>query len=181
MSLDAFDPFGVDDARTVDTQRFFAEVTDLNCFWAGAIPEVGFGLCTCQCANGRDHSAVELKVIVRIEDVVFAIVLIVQCHLNGLETLREDRLGLYPIRTLAVRVTAPCKKGSGKVVVILPVSRVDQRQDTRSVRSGLRTEDTIASLSFRFVRGEGLGELRGRRDSVCAESFALRARQAQQS
>ena len=81
--------FGLITRRTVDAQRFFFQIADLRLASGGSIAEVSLGLRAGQAADRRDHAAVELKVIVGVEDVVLAVVLVVQRDLNRLAAVRR--------------------------------------------------------------------------------------------
>ena len=152
MPLDALNPLWIDHARTIDAQSLFFKIADLGRIGPRAIAEIRLGLGSRQGADGSDHASVELEIIVGVEDVVLAIVLIVQRHLNRLQTFSKHRPGIHPVRVLAVRIATPLQKHSGEVLVAFPVAGFDQGQNARAIRTGLRAKHAIACLRLCLVR-----------------------------
>ena len=94
-----------------------------------------------QRADGGDHAAVVLEVVVGVGDVVLA----------GVGVLRRDRdplvrglhlaAGRDAVDAAAVGVAAPDGVDLGEVGVVAPVAGVDELQQARAVRAGLGAED----------------------------------------
>ena len=92
--------------------------------------------------HGRGEPALELVVVVAVEQVVLAIVLVVQHQLDAAQPPRQ--LALAPARPsmpAAIGVAAPGEPGPGEVAVVLPAALVDQRLQPGAVGAGLAAED----------------------------------------
>ena len=75
------------------------------------------------------------KIIVVFEDVVVAVALVVQGHLNACESVSKDVAGVDSLFKGGVGVTAPIHVSLGEVGLIAPVPLVDQGQDPRAIGS----------------------------------------------
>src|ERR1700730_2536988 len=90
--------------------------------------------------NSGLQSPLELKIIVRIEDVVFAIVLILMHDLDFSEP-RAEQADLLTCAAIAVEcVSAPVAKNFCQIAFRVPVSGVDERQQAGAVGAGLGAE-----------------------------------------
>ena len=93
--------------------------------------------------------AFELVVVVTVEQVVLAIVLVVQHRLDRPEPgLGEPALGAA-LAAGGVSVLAPFEQGIRQLGLVIPGALIDQRLQPGAVSARLRTEDAIAGA----VRG----------------------------
>src|ERR1700730_518126 len=91
--------------------------------------------------NSGLESALELKIIIRIEDVVFAIVLILMHDLDFSEP-RAEQADLLSCAAIAVEcVSAPFAKTFRQIAFRVPVSSVEERQQSRAVGARLGAEN----------------------------------------
>ena len=148
MAADAVDPLGVDDPRAEDAQRLLFEVAHVRPRRIGRVAEVAPRRRSRQRANGGDHAAVELQVVVRIEDVVLAVVLVLGGDLDAREHGLEARPGVDAVLVARVGVAAPVHVRRREVGRRLPVAFVDQRQDAGAVGARRRAEDPVARLAL---------------------------------
>ena len=77
------DPFGVDRARAHDAGDFFLQRADDGPFRAGMVVVVDFGKLAGSVFGSRCHSAFKLVVIIRIEQIMLAVILVVQNRLDA--------------------------------------------------------------------------------------------------
>ena len=98
----------------------------------------------------------ELQVIVAVEDVMLAVVLVVQRDLHTDEPPSKQVAGVDALLVGRVRIAAPVNVRFRQVGGAIPVLLVDQRQDPRTVALRLGTEDAVRSLPLEVER-TGLG------------------------
>ena len=159
---DAREPPGIHHAGAVHPQGFFLQVTHAGTFGVGAVTKVAPGLHAAQVTHRGHHPAKELQVIVTVENVVFAVVLVVQHQLRLRQAGAEVLAGVGSGFGGGVGVPAPVHEHFGEVGVGLPVSFLNQIQNARAVRAGRTAEHA--------VHGAGLGLL-GRQVSKAAFQF----------
>ena len=117
---------------------------------SGAVPR--------QRADGGDHAAVVLEVVVGVGDVVLAGVGVLGGHrdppVGGLHLVA----GRAAVQSAAVGVAAPDGVDLGEVGVGAPVAAVDQLEQARAVRARAGAEDAGGGAAFVAVLGQvGLG------------------------
>src|SRR5260370_15153261 len=88
------------------------------------------------------------------DDVMFGIVLGLRDRLDRVEAWRENRFRVDTNGPFAIGVASPGEKRASEVVVALPVSALDQRQDASTIGTGLGAEDAIAGLRLGFMAGQ---------------------------
>ena len=93
----------------------------------------------------------ELVVVVGIEDVVLAIVLVVDGDLDRPQPFDEHVAGVDAVGLAAVGIAAPLDEDRREVLVGLPVARVDQLLNAGAVGARLRAEDAIAGARLDLV------------------------------
>src|SRR5208337_4394154 len=152
----ALDPLGVDDARAENPQHLLLEVADGGARRVVSVAEIMLRLAARQGADGGDHATVELQVIVAVEDVMLAVVLVVQRDLHTDEPPSKQVAGVDALLVDRVRIAAPVNVCFRQVGGAIPVLLVDQRQDPRTVALRLGTEDAVRSLPLEVER-TGLG------------------------
>ena len=86
----------------------------------------------------------ELEVIVAVEDVVFAIVLIVDRDLDLRQPAAKRGTSINAMFLPGVGVAAPVDVGFRQVGVIAPVAFVDERKQAGTIATGLGAEDPVA-------------------------------------
>src|SRR6185437_985194 len=97
--------------------------------------------------------ALELVVVVAVEDVVLAIVLVVDDRLGDGEPCAEEIALGGALRAGAIGEAAPGEISLGKIAVALPAALVDERLQTGAVGARLRAEDAMTGAARgRLVR-----------------------------
>src|ERR1700761_205683 len=99
---------------------------------------------TAQVPHGCGHAALELVVVVRIEQIVFAAVLVLQHHVDRSEAHAESIVGGFARTLLGVGVTAPLLIRVRKIGVALPLAGVDQLLQACAIGTRACAEDTPA-------------------------------------
>ena len=98
----------------------------------------------------------KLQVVIAIENIVLAIVLVVQRHLHAAQTDAE-RFALIGARCIAgIRIAAPIDVCLRKVGVGLPVFLIDQRQNAGAITARLGAKDAVRGALLRFFRRQAL-------------------------
>src|SRR5437763_7244440 len=106
---------------------------------------------------GEREPALELVIVVAVEQVVLAIVLVVQDSVGRGEA-RLEQAALGPsLAAGAIGPLAPAKIGLGEIAVLPPDPLVDQGLQTGAIGPGLRPENPIAGAQRRLVAGDALG------------------------
>ena len=137
MAGDALQPLGVHHPRAKDPVDLLPEVPHPRAVRVLGVAEVVLGLFPRKRADGRDEPAVELEVIVAVQDVVLPVVLVVQGDLGALQPPTEDIAGVHALGVGRVGVAAPVDVDLRDVRVAFPVALLDQGQDARAVRARL--------------------------------------------
>ena len=88
-------------------------------------------------ADGGNHAAVELQIIVAVENVMFAVVLIVERHFDVAQAVAECVARVHALLVGGVGVAPPIDVGFGEIVFVLPVAFFNQRQNARPIRARL--------------------------------------------
>src|SRR5450830_13185 len=161
MALDAVEPLRIDDARAEHAQGFLLQIADLRARRVMAVAEIMARLLAGQRANGRNHAAVILQVIVAVEDVVFAVVLVMQGHLHARQTSAEGVAlvaALLVAQLARIGVAAPVDVSLGKIGIGLPVLFLNQGQDAGTVAARLGAEDAIGGTLLCFVFVQALAD-----------------------
>ena len=133
----------------------------------------------CQTAGVRpgkppDHEsepAFELVIVVAVEDVVLAVVLVVQHRIGGGQPRFEHCPLGAALAACPIRVAAPAEIGLREIGFVVPDPLVDHRLQSGPVGAGLRAEDPIA--------GPPVGLLR--RNAVVLRARTGRPRRARQA
>ncbi len=86
MALDPFDPLRVGRPGTDDPVQFFLEGTDLRQVRLAVVAVVAGGLVAAEAFHRRQHAALELVVVVGVQQVVLAVVLVLQHRLHPAQT-----------------------------------------------------------------------------------------------
>src|ERR1043166_534758 len=96
-----------------------------------------------QMPHGEREPTFELVVIIAVEEIVLAIVLVVQYSLGRREAgFQQLALGL-PLAARRVSPLPPAEIGVGELGIVLPDALVEQRLQASAVSAGLRPEDAI--------------------------------------
>ena len=144
------DPFGVDHARPHDLRDFLFQRPRHRPLRPRVIVVIGRRLASRQRLRRRDQSALELVVVVRIEQIVLAIVLVVHHRLDVAEPRCEPRTlrrsgGVRPIGILP-----PVEKRRSEVGRAGPLAGIDQRLQPRAIGAGLAAEDPVPGAERRL-------------------------------
>src|SRR5699024_6173055 len=130
----------------------------------------------------RDHAAVVLEVVVRVEDVGLAVVDVLRRDLDAAVGALHVLRGRLAVEVAAVGVTTPLGVDLREVLVAARAAGLDDLEDARTVGAGLGPEDPRAGAPFVTVLrrvGGGVGahvvlllrllEVRDERDGVVDE------------
>src|SRR5687768_4068013 len=91
--------------------------------------------------DGSTHAALELIIVVGIEQVVLAVVLIMHYRLDALEAFGESALVIGTGIARAIGISPPGDIGAGKIGTFRPQSLIDQCLEAGTIGAGLRAED----------------------------------------
>ena len=123
MAAHRLDPLRVDDARPHDPRCLLREGAHLRAGRVGRVAEPRFRpVAAPQGTDGRDHAAVLLQVVVRVEDVVLAVVLVLDRDIDRGEATSHRGLGRTTHAGASVAVPAPREVDRGEIVVGSPVA-----------------------------------------------------------
>ena len=122
MLAHRLNPARVDHPGAEHTPRFLVQRAGFYCFLPRGVTDEGIRILTSEGTHCRNHSPMELEVIIRVGDVMFSGVNIFGCNLNALVGGAHIVGSLYPIKTTTVGVPAPCGVDRCKVMVITPVA-----------------------------------------------------------
>ncbi len=122
-------------------------------------------------ADGDRKAALELVIIVAVENVVLAIVLVVDDCLGRGEAVTEERFFGGALGAGAIGVAAPGEIGLGEIAIALPAALVDERLQSGAVGARFRAKDAVAGAAVRRLgrhallleRGTIGGDARGQR------------------
>ena len=114
------------------------------------------GLLAGEAADGGNHAAVKLQVVVAVKNVVLAVVLVVQGHFHARQALPKLGTGVGTTRGAGVGVPAPVHVGLGKIGVAVPVLFVDKRQNTCAVATRRGPKNAVAGALLGFLGGHVL-------------------------
>lgn len=98
------------------------------------------------------HAPLELVVVVAVEQIVLAIVLVLDHGFDRAQTLLEKAALRLSILAGTVGVAAPAEVSLGKIAARFPALLVDKRLQARSVSAGFRTEDAIGGTASSLLR-----------------------------
>ena len=154
MALDAGDPFRVHDARSHDARNLVLERADDGALGTRMVIVIDQGPLAARFLDRGGHAAFELVIVVGIEEIVLAIVLVVNDGLDGLQSVprrraRRERPGLMR----AIGIGAPDDIGAGEVAAIGPQLLIDQGLQTGAIAAGLGAEDATAGVAAAPRRG----------------------------
>lgn len=141
MLAHCFYPPRIDHSSTEYPARFFVEGAGFDGFLAGGVADVGFGVFSGECADGGDHAAVELEVVVGVGDVVFFGVDVFGGDLDAFVGGAHVVGGFDAVEVAAVGVAAPGGVDLGEVLVVAPVAGFDELEESGAVGSGFGAED----------------------------------------
>src|SRR5260370_41292817 len=106
------------------------------------------------------EAALKLVVIVAVEQVVLAVVLVVEHRVGAGEAGFEEAAPGLALAAGAVGPLAPAEIGVGEIAVVLPDPLVDQGLQTGAIGSRPGAEDAVAGARRRVIR-RGPGGFRG--------------------
>ena len=124
--------------------------------------------CTTEAFHGGQHATLELVIVVRVEQIVLAVVLVLQHRLHLAQALGELLAGSGAFVGTAVGVATPVQIHLGQILAALPQATVNGTLHARAIRAGLGTEDAPTGLASgrvfvqsrlqqRFTFGANLG------------------------
>ena len=137
-----------------------------------------------QLPDDQRQPALELVVVVAVEQIVLAVVLVVHDRVGGGEPGFEHRPLGPALGAGAIGIPAPAETGIGEIALVLPDALVDQGLQSGAVGAGLRAEDAVAGAArglfrrhaLRFERRAVGGDARGERVDRFAARRARRPR-----
>ena len=120
VALHAVDPFGIDDAGADDAGDLFLQGADHRAFGAGMVVMVDDRGLAAQGLDRRGGAAFERVVIVAVEEVVLAVVLVLDDGVGLAQPGFERGAGVGAVGAVAVGVGAPGEVGVGEVGAVCP-------------------------------------------------------------
>ena len=111
------------------------------------------------------HAALELIIIVRVENIMFAVILVLYNRIQLRQTLNKRRFGFYPFALIicaviigTVCITAPVHISFRKIRFGIPATLVNQALQPCTIGSRFTTKYPIGSLATGFFCAHTLGE-----------------------
>ena len=157
VALDAFQPLGVDGPRPHHARDLFAQRADARRTGHAEVTVVQGGIVAAQVLDRDRHAALKLVVVVRIQDVVLAVVLVVHDGVNATQALlKRIRRGLAMF-ILAIGKRACTQVRLGQVGPIGPVAAGDQLLQASTVAAGARAKHAPGGLTLCFLLGHAFG------------------------
>ena len=142
VALHRLDPARVDHPGAHDPGGLLGQRPHDRPGGVGGVAEPRLGVAPGERADGGDHAAVLLQVVVAVEDVVLAVVLVLDGDVDGGEAAAHGVLVGDAVAAPAVDVAGPGDVDRGEVVVGAPRSLLDARQDPDAVGARARAVDT---------------------------------------
>ena len=131
MGGHGLDPAGIEQARTQYLVELLLDAVHSRPALAGMVPKPqGWGT-PLQLFDGGAQPPLELVIVIGIEQVVLAVVLVVEHHLHRGQSLLQplaiagDRQSPFAARLAVVTPAAPGEKGFTQIAAILPVAAID--------------------------------------------------------
>ena len=146
MALHAFDPLGVGRAGTDHPVELFLQGADFRHVRLAVVAMVAGGLVTAQGFHGGQHAALELVVVVGVEQIVLAIVLVLQHRLHLAQTLGKLLAGCGAFIGATVGVATPVQVDLGQVLAALPQAPVNRALHACAIGARLGAKDAPAGL-----------------------------------
>src|SRR5229473_2196284 len=157
----ALDPARVGGAAAYDAADFLAQGADARPVGLRMIIVVDRRVAPRQMPHGEREPALELIVIVAVEEVVLAIVLVVDDGVGRSEARFEESPFGAPLAAGAIGPLAPTEIGIGQIALVLPDPLVDQGLQAGAIGPGHRAKNPVAGAQRGLVRGDaGGGERR---------------------
>ena len=175
VAHDPLDPLGVGYAGVDHAAELVGERANARVVGHGVVVVVERGRAAGVDRHRRRQAALELVVVVAVEQIVLAVVLVLHHRLDRAEPLLEEPVLGRAAFAGAVGPAAPGDVGLGEIARVLPAALVDQRLQTRAVSAGLRAEDPVGGEAPRAgLRRTLLRERRGIGGDLGGERVVLR-------
>ena len=113
-----------------------------------------------QMTHSCRHATLKLVVVVGVEQVVFAVVLVVHHQVDTRQAAREGVACVAAVVVLAVGVAAPVEVGGGEVGVLIPVATIDQSLQSGAVGPGAGAENAVPGVATGGFDGHAFGDQR---------------------
>ena len=146
MALHAFDPLGVGRTGTDHPVELFLQGADFRHVRLAVVTMVAGGLFAAQGFHGGQHAALELVVVVGVEQVVLAIVLVLQHRLHLAQPLGKLLAGRSAFVSATVGITPPVQVDLGQVLAALPQAPVNRALHARAIGTRFGAENAPAGL-----------------------------------
>ena len=137
VAHDPGDPARVRRPAAHDTADFLAQAADDRPFRPRMVVVPDRRRAARKPPHDQRQPALELVIVVAVEQIVLAIVLVVQHRIRGREPLFEHHPLGAALGPGAIGVAAPAEPGIGKIGLVLPDPLVDQGLQSRPVGAGL--------------------------------------------
>ncbi len=132
-----------------------------------------------QMLDRRRDPALELTIIIAVEQVMLAIVLILDEGVGLRQPLREQSSFRIALDPAAISIAAPIQIDVRKVRLIMPQPLVDHRLQARAISAGLRPKDASTRAPQRRLLGCPFRDQRGRFRPVTSRSGVILIRLVQ--
>src|SRR5436190_23805824 len=107
--------------------------------------------------HGEREPALELVIVVAVQEIVLAVVLVVQYGVGRGEARLEQAAFRPSLAAGAIGPLAPAKIGLGEIAFLVPDPLVDQGLQTGAIGPGLRPEDPVAGAQRRRIARNARG------------------------
>jgi hypothetical protein len=151
------DPFRIDHARPHHPGDLFLQSAHLGALGPGMVVVVDAGPAAGKVAHRHGEPALELVVVVGIQQVVLPVVLVVDHRLDPFEPSGEEILFRPATGARPIGVAAPGQIGPGQIRVGVPAALVDQGLQAGPIGPGLGAEDPEAGPPGGLLRCDPLG------------------------
>ncbi len=110
------------------------------------VAEIRFGLTACRQFDGAGHAPLELVVVIRVKNIMFAVVLVVHDHLDLAQALLQYLEGRNDFPVGPIGVCAPIHIHHSEVFARFPILLVDEGLQSCAVGAGFGAEDPVEGI-----------------------------------
>src|SRR5262249_51027681 len=139
----AGDPFGIDHAAAHDAGDLLRQAADARALGTRMVVVIDRRAAAAQRRCRDRQPTLELIVVVAVEQIVLAVILVVQPAVDRRQPALEQAVLGAPRGTVAIGIAAPGDIGAGEIGGVVPATLIDQRLQSGAVGARLRAEDTI--------------------------------------
>ena len=149
---------------------FLLERADHRALGAGMVIVIDAGACARGLLDRSGHATLELVVVIGVEQVMLAIVLVVDHGLDAPQPFSEDPFVVDPVCLGAIGIGAPGDVGRGQIGATGPYFLVDERLKACAVGARLRFRDktTLQTRNCKLQNAKGQAACRSLPFAFCS-------------